>query len=446
MTNVTGSIPAKYVARTVIDPNSTTTAYVTLAGYGTNASPIQHVWKTTNLAEPTTTWTAASTGLPDDPANAFVVDPANSNILYVGTDIGVYRSTNAGGSWAPFGTGFPRVAVFDMAIQSPNRVLRVATHGRGIWEIKLNPVAAKVSDYNGDGRTDFTVQRPADGGWYTLNSTLSITQPLTPSATSFPGTAGDKLVPGDYDGDGKTDFAVFRPSDGTWRIRYSGGGADSSTTFGTSTDQPVQSDYDGDGKTDIGVYRPDSPALGQATFIVQYSSDNSVHYAQWGLSTDKTVVGDYDGDGKADYAIFRPGTGAWYVLKSSCAFGCFDGTFWGTGTDKLVPSDYDGDGKFDLAVFRPSDSSWYVLKSGDGTFTATVWGLGTDTPVPGDYDGDGKTDCPEEFQPARQRSGLGRIRRHARAVNLHPGAIGEMKISLRSLVLPDAERRLIEAQ
>jgi hypothetical protein len=392
MTNVTGSIPAKYVARTVIDPNSATTAYVTLAGYGTTALPIQHVWKTTNLAEPTTTWTAASTGLPDDPANAFVVDPTNSNILYVGTDIGVYRSTNAGGSWAPFGTGFPRVAVFDMAIQSPNRVLRVATHGRGIWEIKLNAVAAKVSDYNGDGRTDFTVQRPTDGGWYTLNSTLSITQPLSPSATNFPGIAGDKLVPGDYDGDGKTDFAVFRPSDGTWRIRYSGGGADSSTTFGASTDQPVQSDYDGDGKTDIAVYRPDSPALGQASFIVQYSSDSSVHYAQWGLSTDKTVVGDYDGDGKSDYAVFRPGTGAWYVLKSTCAFGCFDGTFWGTGTDKLVPSDYDGDGKFDLAVFRPSDNTWYVLKSGDGTFTATVWGLGTDTPVPGDYDGDGKTD------------------------------------------------------
>ena len=392
MTNVTGAIPAKYVARAVIDPNSTTTAYITLAGYGTIASPLQHIWKTTGLSEGGTTWTAASNGLPDDPVNAFTIDPTNSNNLYAGTDIGVYRSTDAGANWAPFGTGLPRVAVFDIAIQSPSRVLRVATHGRGIWEIKLNPVAAKAADYNGDGRTDFAIERPSEGSWYILNSTLSITIAPTVSSTNFPGVAGDKLTPGDYDGDGKTDFALFRPSDGSWRIRYSGGGADSSNIFGLSTDLPMQADYDGDGKTDLAVYRPDSPSAGQATFIVQYSSDNSVHFASWGLSTDKPVVGDYDGDGKADYAVFRPGTGAWYVLKSSCAFGCFDGTFFGLGTDKLVPGDYDGDGKFDLAVFRPSDGNWYVLRSGDGTVRTTPWGVSTDVPVPGDYDGDGQTD------------------------------------------------------
>ena len=391
MVDVSTGIPAKYVARTVIDPNSVTTAYVTLAGFGTPASPLDHVWKTTGLSEAGTTWTAASSGLPDTPVNAFVIDPTNSNNLYAGTDIGVYRSTDGGGSWTPFGTGLPRVAVFDMAIQSPNRVLRVATHGRGIWEIKLNPVAAKVADYNGDGRTDFAIQRTSEGKWYILNSTLSITIPMTVSDTIFPGIAGDKLVPGDYEGDGKTDFAVFRPSDGTWRIRYSNGSPDSVTSFGASTDLPMQSDYDGDGKTDIAVFRPDSPVAGSATFIVQRSSDSVVTFAQWGLSSDKPVVGDYDGDGKADYAVFRPGTGAWYVLKSTCGYGCFDGAFWGFGTDKLVPADYDGDGKFDVAVFRPSDGTWYVLKSGGG-FTSTPWGLSTDTPVPGDYDGDGKTD------------------------------------------------------
>ncbi|MGB7925509.1 MAG: VCBS repeat-containing protein [Pyrinomonadaceae bacterium] len=392
LTNVTGAIsPTRYIARTAIDPNSATTAYVTLAGFGTPATPVQHVWKTTNLAEPTTTWVAASNGLPDDPVNAFVIDPANSNNLYAGTDIGIYRSTDAGANWAPFGIGFPRVAAFDMAIQNNNRILRVATHGRGIWEIALRPVAAKVADFNGDGRSDISVQRPNDS-WYVINSTLSITDPPAPAPpVAFEGVSGDQLVPGDYDGDGKTDFAVFRSTDNSWRIRFSGGG-DSNTVFGSSGDKPMQSDYDGDGKTDIAVYRPNSPVSGQATFFVKQSSDGSLFTVQWGLTTDKAVAGDYDGDNKADFAVWRPGSAVWYVLKSSCAYACFDGAQWGLDGDKLVPADYDGDGKFDRAVYRPSNGTWYVLKSGDGAVRSVQWGNSTDTPVPGDYDGDGMTD------------------------------------------------------
>jgi hypothetical protein len=133
----TGWIPEKYVSRAVIDPTNFGTAYVTLAGYGLAAG--QHVWKTTNL-DPfpfATNWHASGTGIPDVPVNAFVVNPANPNHLYAGTDIGVYRSTDGGTSWTPFSNGLPRVAVFDMAIQPTFQVLRIATHGRGVWEISL---------------------------------------------------------------------------------------------------------------------------------------------------------------------------------------------------------------------------------------------------------------------------------------------------------------------
>ncbi|HWQ31255.1 MAG TPA: hypothetical protein VNQ79_00105, partial [Blastocatellia bacterium] len=136
MTDVTGPIPAKYVARAVIDPNNQNTAYVTLAGFGLAAG--QHVWKTTNLNAATPTWTAAGNGIPDVPVNGFVVDPNNSNNLFAGTDIGVYNSTDGGANWAPYGSGLPVVAVFDMAIQNANRILRIATHGRGMWEVALN--------------------------------------------------------------------------------------------------------------------------------------------------------------------------------------------------------------------------------------------------------------------------------------------------------------------
>jgi hypothetical protein len=131
LTDITGPWTSKYIARTVIDPNNPNIAYVTLDGYGAATG---HVWKTTNLTGATPTWTSMSSGIPDVPVNGFVVDPLNSNNLYAGTDIGVYNSTDGGNTWNPYGTGLPRVAVFDLKVTA-KRTVRIATHGRGMWEI-----------------------------------------------------------------------------------------------------------------------------------------------------------------------------------------------------------------------------------------------------------------------------------------------------------------------
>ena len=126
------TIPNTFVARAVVDPNNATTAYVTLAAFGVN-----NVWKTTNLDSPTPTWILANGGLPQVPVSAFVIDPQDSNALYAGTDIGVFQSLDGGTSWNPFGTGLPRVAVFDAEISNVHRILRIATHGRGLFEIPI---------------------------------------------------------------------------------------------------------------------------------------------------------------------------------------------------------------------------------------------------------------------------------------------------------------------
>ncbi len=144
------AIPDRYVGRAFFDPNDKNTAYVCLGGYmGSVTAANSHVWKITNLnTVPVLTGINGSgaTGLPDIPVNAFAVDPLASSHLFAGTDIGAFFSLNGGAAWYPVGTGLPRVAIFGMAIQNVKRVLRVATHGRGMWEIPmLSPTAANGS-------------------------------------------------------------------------------------------------------------------------------------------------------------------------------------------------------------------------------------------------------------------------------------------------------------
>ncbi len=260
---------------------------------------------------------------------------------------------------------------------SVSKVFSFTVFGEG----SVQPDHAAFVDFDGDGKTDVSVFRPSNGQWWYTQSSDGVTPGF-----AF-GGPGDQIVPGDYTGDGKTDIAIFRPSISQWFILQSEDHGYYAFNFGSPGDKPVTGDFDGDGKDDPAVFRESN---GQ--WYVLRSSDGGVTTEVFGGAGDIPQVGDYDGDGLADIAVFRPlVSGAqWWVKRSSA--GLF-ATQFGLSTDKPVAADYTGDGKTDVAFWRPGTGYWYILQSEDYGYYAFPFGGSGDIPAPGDYDGDGKTDA-----------------------------------------------------
>ncbi|MGH3860820.1 FlgD immunoglobulin-like domain containing protein, partial [Actinokineospora sp.] len=139
-TDVSAGLPVRWVTRVVADPADPQVVFVTLSGFGGDEH-LPHIYRSANRG---TTWTPIAGNLPDVPLNDVVVDPIDTQRLYVASDVGVYWTRDQGAVWLPLGSGLPFTAVFDLNLHAASRTLVAATHGRSQWKADLTQIPVAV--------------------------------------------------------------------------------------------------------------------------------------------------------------------------------------------------------------------------------------------------------------------------------------------------------------
>lgn len=408
---------SSFIPRILIDPDNKETVYV---GRGLASANLLKTTTGGNSWADISGPAPESGGLPPVPVRGIARHPDYPNKLYVGLDpMGLYSTVNDGQIWLPELDGPANVSVDEVTFMHGTTRLLAATYGRGVWTAETTQPPnsqQELYDFDGDGRADIGVFRPSEGNWYIFHSMSATTQVI------HKGASGDIPAAANFDGDEKTDVCVFRPSNGTWYWKNSSNGADHQFQFGLNGDIPVPADFDGDGIADLAVFRA-------GMWYLQCSVEGFIA-AEWGAADDIPTAADFNGDGRADLNIFRSKEGLWWFYTTNGGWDPY-AVQWGLDTDIPTAADFDGDGKADVAVWRPQGSYtgyWFILKSSDETLLAAPFGQSGDKPVQADYDGDGKADF-AIWRPAEGDWHL--LRSTAGYVGVHYGASGDIPVEQR---------------
>lgn len=137
-TNITGNLPDRYPDDIAVDPTNSKIVYIVFSGFGTS-----HLFKSTNGGD---SWIDIGSQLPDVPSSAIAINPDNPNQLFFGNDIGVYFSPDAGNNWYEVNNGLPYgCLVIDINIPKGRNIVRVITHGNGVYQTQLSQIISGVN-------------------------------------------------------------------------------------------------------------------------------------------------------------------------------------------------------------------------------------------------------------------------------------------------------------
>ena len=192
--------------------------------------------------------------------------------------------------------------------------------GRYYVVVQAYNTAGELSEKSAEVVVDIPMTNPPSAVPYS-NQPPALTRPGNQTTTVSDAVADRSPmedyvgVPGDFDGDGRSDLATYRRSSAEWRIRTSGSNFLTSTVmvWGTAGDVPLPADYNGDRVTDLAVYRPST-----GTWHLWLSGTQTPLAVKWGGADDKPVALDHDADGKADLALIR--NGGYEILLSSANY------------------------------------------------------------------------------------------------------------------------------
>jgi photosystem II stability/assembly factor-like uncharacterized protein len=179
-TDITAGLPVRWVTRVTADPVDPQVVYATLSGFSADEH-VAHVYRSANRGS---SWSPIAGNLPNIPVNDLVVDPTDTQRLYVATDLGVYWTLDQGVVWVPLGTGLPFTAVFDLNLHAPSRTLVAATHGRSQWKLDLTqaPVAVGLPASPARLALSAPVPNPSRGE---VRLTLELAMPGRPDVAVF---------------------------------------------------------------------------------------------------------------------------------------------------------------------------------------------------------------------------------------------------------------------
>jgi len=138
-TEITKGLPkGKWVAELVASKYDQATVYMAQNGKRDDEFT-PYIWKSTNYGKD---WQDISSNIPAGPVNVIKEDPKNPNVLYVGTDWGVYVSIDKGRSWNTLADNLPVTFVHDLVIHPRDDIMVIATHGRGMWAMDVRYIQA----------------------------------------------------------------------------------------------------------------------------------------------------------------------------------------------------------------------------------------------------------------------------------------------------------------